>query len=215
MSHHYNYFVSYCSYTCRKLLHQSCNIHYNQCIVVKLQHTQGTWANYEQQVRNYIQTVENYVLSVILICSCKMLSSNDTTIFCEEILKNSTLYHYQGNLNDSIYLSNISSLRIQSPCLNLIKHHLCYYYHPVCDLDSGDVIEPCNSNCEQLNSDPTCIDLIHNVTRELESVGLTFPNIKCLKAEAANSVATVPCLDLVNGKIKPPHHCVYINLLYT
>lgn len=150
------------------------------------------------------------MLLSVLISSCRKLLRSDIPTFCEEIFENSTLYHYQDSLSDSSYLLNISSLQIQSPCLNLMKHYLCYHYHPVCNMETGDVIQFCTSNCELLNNDPTCSDLILNVIRESESVGQKLPVIECSTA-ATSSETNTPCLDIVNGKIKSPHHCMLIH----
>lgn len=126
-----------------------------------------------------------------------MLSSSNIPTFCEEFIDNSALYYYQeDNLNDTSYLLNISSLQIQSPCVDTIKRYLCYYHYPVCNVESGKVVQLCNSNCGLLSSDSSCSDLIVNVTRELELVGEDFPDIEC----ETNSETNIPCFDIVNGK---------------
>lgn len=151
---------------------------------------------------------------LILISSCKKLSNSDVPTFCEDIFKNNTLYHYQSNLSDLSYLLNMTSLQIQSSCLNLMRRYLCYAYHPVCDMETGDVVQFCNNSCEQLNNDPVCSDLILNMTRELELVDQSLPDIECLTA-GMNSEADSPCLDIVNGKIESPYHCIDMNSPYT
>ena len=125
-----------------------------------------------------------------------MLSSSDIPTFCEEVFDSNTLYHFQDSLDDSSILANISSLQIESPCLNLTIRYLCSVYYPVCNKETGDVVLLCNDNCELFKSDPVCSDLIINVTKELLSVGLKFPDIGCLKEDDI----TTPCLDIVNGK---------------
>jgi len=147
---------------------------------------------------------------MILISSCGTLSGSRISTFCAEIFANNTLYHYQDGLKDSSYLSSISSLNTESPfmCSNLIKHYLCYHYHPVCSIDTGDVIPLCTNNCELLNRD-LCSGLIRNVTKEMELIGMTFPNIECLTTETNSHLdalqTTTPCFDIVKGKeIKSP-----------
>ena len=135
-----------------------------------------------------------------------MLSRNDIPTFCEEILGNSTLYYHLSDTNSSCLL-NITSLQTQSPCLDLMKRYLCYYYHPVCNKETGDLVQFCTSNCEVLNDNSSCSDLVINVTRELESVGQTFPDVECLMAEAGSETDAM-CLDISNGKIRSPQHCI-------
>ena len=134
-----------------------------------------------------------------------MLSRNDIPTFCEDILGNNTLYHHKDSLNgddtDSSFLFNIASLQAQSPCTNLMKSYLCYYYHPVCSMETGDVIQFCANTCELLNNNLSCSDLVANVTRELDSVGQEFPDIECLMVEE-NSESDTMCLDIFNGKIR-------------
>ena len=126
-----------------------------------------------------------------------MLSSSDIPTFCEEVFDDNALYHYQDSLDDSsAILTNISSLQIQSECLNLTKRYLCSHYYPVCDMETGGVVFLCNDNCELFKSDPVCSDLILNVTTELKLLGLNFPKIKCLSEDDTDK----PCLDIVNGK---------------
>ena len=157
-----------------------------------------------------ILPVIRHKLLVISISSCKILSRNDIPTFCEEMLGNSTLYHHRDSLDDidSSFLLNITSLQTRSPCLDLMKRYLCYYYHPVCNTETGDVVEFCTSNCEVLNEDSSCSDLVIDVTRELETVGQEFPDIECLMVDS-DSETDEMCLDISNGKIRSQHHCVY------
>ena len=142
-----------------------------------------------------------------------MLQSNDIPIFCEDFFDNNNniSYYYQDSLDDSVaILANISSLQIESQCLNLTIRYICSLYSPVCNKDTGDAVFLCSDNCEIFKTDPVCSDLILNVTEELKSVGLEFPKIGCLKE---NDTIT-PCLDIVNGKIRSSCHCI-CNFIYT
>lgn len=144
-----------------------------------------------------------------------MLSSNEIPIFCAEMFSNNTMYHPRENVNGLSYLMNITSLQIQSPCSDMIRRYFCYQYYPVCNTNSQDVLQLCASNCERLKNDLTCFDLIGNVKRELQSVGRTFPDIKCLTAKIDKDIdqATMPCLDIANGKrIASPHDTIAVTL---
>ena len=127
-----------------------------------------------------------------------MLSSDDTDVpdFCEEILDNTALYHYQDILNDSSVLATISSLQTESPCLDMIKHYLCFHYYPVCNPETGELVQLCSNNCKLMKDNSMCSDLMLNVTTELKLVGVILPKIEC----SADDEITTPCFDIFNGK---------------
>lgn len=156
-------------------------------------------------MHHYVSS-DTICIIIALLCSCKMISSSDIPTICEDFFDNNNIiYYYQDSLDDpAAILENISSLQIESQCLNLTIHYLCSFYYPACNKETGDVVLLCSDNCELFKTDQVCSDLILDVTEELKSVGLKFPKIGCLK----ENDTTTPCLDIVNGKVRSSCHCI-------
>ena len=134
----------------------------------------------------------------LYLCSCSILSSDEIVPFCAGVLENDTFYHQ--NLLPTTDFNLFDASSEDTPCFDLVRRHLCYHYYPVCNTDTGDVVPICSDNCDILNSEQSCVDLLTIVISDVEARGRVVPEMQCSVVQASNnSQVTSQCLDINNG----------------
>jgi len=72
----------------------------------------------------------------------------------------------------------------------------------VCDTDTGDVVPICSDNCDIINSEPSCVDLLTIIRSDIEALGRVVPEMQCSEVQTNNNSniqITSQCLDINNG----------------
>ena len=82
---------------------------------------------------------------------------------------------------DSVKVSVLNNVSFSGSLMENIQRHLCYYYYPLCDTQSNDIIALCNGSCHALNNNHEYSAVISEVADELSSFGIEPPDDKCLK----------------------------------
>ncbi|XP_065909295.1 tyrosine-protein kinase Mer-like [Dysidea avara] len=135
--------------------------------------------------------------------NCSILSSDEIVPFCAGVLENDTFYHQ--NLLPTTDFNLFDASSEDTPCFDLVRRHLCYHYYPVCNTDTGDVVPICSDNCDILNSEQSCVDLLTIVISDVEARGRVVPEMQCSVVQASNnSQVTSQCLDINNGNASTP-----------
>jgi len=132
-----------------------------------------------------------------------VLSSEEIIPFCAGILDIDPYYHQVLlPVTDFNFFDASSMLEEDSPCFDLVQRHLCYHYYPVCDTGTGDVVPICSENCDILNSEPNCVDLLTIIISDIETMGYVVPEMQCSVVQTnnnSNTQVTSQCLDINNG----------------
>jgi len=132
-----------------------------------------------------------------------MLSSEEIVPFCAGVLENDPYYHQNLLPATDFNLFDTSSLLEEDTlCFDLVQRHLCYHYYPVCDTDTGDVVPICSDNCDIINSEPNCADLLTIIRSDIEALGRVVPEMQCSVVQTNNNSniqVTSQCLDINNG----------------
>ena len=120
-----------------------------------------------------------------LFGSCS-ISYEILPLFCEQYYNNVTFWVMLNNTTlkealDSIGINLLSNTSFSETLMEIIQRHLCFYYYPLCDEQTDDVIALCNGSCLILNDNPDYSDVINEVANELVSFGIEPPDDKCFK----------------------------------
>ena len=101
-------------------------------------------------------------------------------------LSNETLLNSEAL--ESVNINVLSNISFNG---TLMQRHLCYYYFPLCDTQTDDVIAVCNGSCQTLNDNPVYSVVINEVAKGLNSFGIEPPDDKCFKtfSEHSNNVS--------------------------
>ena len=142
-------------------------------------------------------------------CSCSA-SHDNLPDFCQQYYTNASFW--LGASNDTLrnglesvkinVLTNVSDEQF----LDMIERHLCYYYYPLCDPQTGDIKALCSGSCNKLNDNQDYSTLLSEVANEIVSRGIEPPDDKCLKTfhdESENTSISSFCIR-TEGKF----HCV-------
>ena len=86
--------------------------------------------------------------------SCATFYNNDDTYINESSMYNAIRRALDQLLNDS---SNTSS--IQESCQQLVHHYFCYYYFPLCNNDTGNIIPVCGESCNLMYNNEECFNV--------------------------------------------------------
>ena len=123
-------------------------------------------------------------------CSCSV-SHGSIPDFCQQFYTNASFW--LGTSNDTVrtvlesvktnILTNVSDEQF----MNMLERHLCYYYYPLCDPLTGDIIAVCNGSCSKLNGNRDYSNLLSEVASDIITHGVEPPDDKCLKTFHAAS----------------------------
>ena len=66
-----------------------------------------------------------------------------------------------------------------NPCVPLMLQYLCFYYFPVCNLTTDEIIPVCGSSCILLANTEDCPELREIANSELERNNIAPPDDSC------------------------------------
>jgi len=66
-----------------------------------------------------------------------------------------------------------------NPCLDLMEQYLCYYYFPLCNVTTGEIIPVCSSSCALLRNNEDCSHLLKITNEEIEWDNVSLPGDMC------------------------------------
>jgi len=81
------------------------------------------------------------------------------------------------NRVNNIFQSDSNNL---NPCLDLMEQYLCYYYFPLCNVMTGEIIPVCSSSCALLRNNEDCSDLLEIANEEFEQDNISPPGDMCI-----------------------------------
>ena len=107
---------------------------------------------------------------------------------------------------ESINIQFLSNVSADKQFLEMLERHLCYYYYPLCDPQTGDIITVCNRSCNKLNGNRDYSTLLSEVENEIISHGIEPPDKKCLKTfhDVSENIPVSPFCVRTEGKL----HCL-------
>ena len=139
-------------------------------------------------VTNY---VHSYVVVYFYLHSCSTLYEI-LPEFCEQYYNNVTFWIRLNNTTlkealDSVKINVLSNASFNGTLMENVQRHLCFYYYPLCDTQTDDVIALCNGSCLILNDNPDYSVVINEVANELVSFDVEPPDDKCFKTFSEQS----------------------------
>ena len=69
---------------------------------------------------------------------------------------------------DDIHRNLDTRLASGSKCAKAVQQYLCYYYYPLCDLDTNEIIPVCYSTCDNLVNNDECSELLMLASKSLD-----------------------------------------------
>lgn len=81
---------------------------------------------------------------------------------------------------ESVQINVLSNTSLSEA--TLMERYLCYYYYPLCDTETDDVVSMCIGSCQMLNDNPELSGVINDVAEELNSFDIEPPDNKCSKS---------------------------------
>ena len=82
---------------------------------------------------------------------------------------------------ESVRINVLSNIPLNGILIENVQRYLCYYYYPLCDTQTDDIIPLCNGSCSMLNDNLDYSVMINKVAEELELFGIEPPDDKCFQ----------------------------------
>lgn len=122
---------------------------------------------------------------LLSFCSC-LMSYEILPEFCEQYYDNATFWVRLDNVTlkealDSVKVGILSNVSFSGSLMDNVQRHLCYYYYPLCDTQTDDIIALCNGSCHVLNDNHEYSVVINKVANKLSTFGIEPPDDKCFK----------------------------------
>ena len=112
---------------------------------------------------------------------------------------------FQGNQNNSLgraidgTFDNLNAeFSSNSECVESVQRYLCYYYFPLCDMTTGDIIPVCDSNCELLLENVACSNVLVVASEGLRTHNVSIPDESCSRTHQPfiNPVISNDCIEI-------------------
>ena len=109
--------------------------------------------------------------------------SSNTIGFCRSYYSSEDRY-FSGSilsgLQTALQASNDTFQNdTDNPCVPLMLQYLCYYYFPVCNLTTDEIIPVCRSSCTLLANTEDCPELREIAISESERNNVAPPDDSC------------------------------------
>jgi len=109
---------------------------------------------------------------------------------------------------DFVRINVLSNISFNGTLIESVQRHLCFYYYPLCDTQTDDVIPLCNGSCSMLNSNLDYFVVINKLAKGLEFFGIEPPDDKCVKTFNDQSENVSVSQFCVRTEGKPKLKCI-------
>ena len=79
-----------------------------------------------------------------------------------------------------------------SDCAEAVQRYLCYYYFPVCNMTTNEIVPVCTDTCELLYLNDDCLGLLVNASVDLMRESVPVPDDSC--TQTSRSFSNVPMI---------------------
>ena len=111
------------------------------------------------------------LIAFSILLRCMMLGPRSVPRSCARFYDDNSAHYNGSTIYGGIIARDLDNLLsdgtsmtsthdVQDLCAELIHNYFCYYYYPLCDIETGEIIPVCTESCNLLYNSDVCSDLL-------------------------------------------------------